>query len=82
MVKKEGIVKIFSSFADRSTMHGIGSLASARSLKVKLFWSCVCMASMGMFLFMLTRIVKRYLEFNVVVNIEEVYYFIIHLIVP
>ncbi len=64
--------KIISDFANRSTMHGIGSLNSAGSLKAKVFWSLVCLASMGMFCFMLSRIVRRYLEFNVVVNVQEV----------
>ncbi len=73
MAKKEGkINKVFSNFAAQTSMHGLGSLSSASSRKSKMFWSLVCLSSMGMFCFMLTRIVKRYLEFNVIVNVEEV----------
>ena len=69
---KGGTKRIISNFAAASTMHGIGSLNSARSFKDKVFWSIVCLASMGMFCFMLSRIVMRYLEFSVVVNVQEV----------
>ncbi len=64
--------KIISNFAGRTSMHGLGSLSSASSRKAKVFWSLVCLSSMGMFCFMLSRIVKRYLEFDVIVNMEEV----------
>ncbi len=73
MAKKDSEMnKIISNFAGRTSMHGLGSLSSAGSRKARLFWSLVCLASMGMFCFMLSRIVKRYLEFSVIVNVEEV----------
>ncbi len=72
MVDKKGMKKIFGSFAGRTTMHGIGSLASAHSLKARVFWSIVCVSSMAMFLFMTSRIVRHYLSFPVNVNIREV----------
>ncbi len=77
MAKKDGeINNIISNFAGRTSMHGLGSLSTAGSRKAKVFWSLVCLSSMGMFCFMFSRIVKRYLEFNVVVNVEEVRLFV------
>ncbi len=72
MAKNAGMRNIFEDFAGRTSTHGIGTLASAGSLKAKLFWSAVCLGSMSMFLFMLSRIVKQYLEFPVLVIVEEV----------
>ncbi len=64
--------KMCVDFSSRTSMHGMGFLASARSLKAKVFWSVVCLASMGMFVFMLSRLVILYLSFPVVVKVEEV----------
>ncbi len=64
--------RIISNFAGRTSMHGLGSLSSAHSRKAKTFWSLVCLSSMGMFCFMLSRIVRKYLEFGVIVNVQEV----------
>ncbi len=72
MGRKEGVGKIFGNFANSTTMHGIGSVSGAGSMKARIFWSCVCLGSMGMFLWMLSRLVKQYLAFPVVVNVEEV----------
>ncbi len=74
MARKEGFIKILDEFADRTTMHGIGSLASAHSIKSKVLWSCICLGSMGMFLYMLSRIVDQYLSYPVIVKMEEVKY--------
>ncbi len=70
--KKVGMGNIFEDFASRTTMHGMNTLASAPSIKAKMFWSVVCLGSMAMFSFMLSRLVKQYLEYPVNVNIEEV----------
>ncbi len=64
--------KILEKFAGRSSMHGIGFLASASSGKARIFWSSVCLFSMGMFVFMLSRLVVKYLSFPVLVTVEEV----------
>ncbi len=72
MAKKGEMKRIFGNFADKTSMHGIGSLSSAGSVKARVFWSCVCLGSMGMFLFMLSRIVRQYLAFPVNVNVQEV----------
>ena len=72
MAGKGGVRKIFGSFAGNTSMHGIGTLASAGSIKAKVFWSVVCLSSMGMFLYMLSRIVQQYLAFPVNVNVQEV----------
>ncbi len=72
MVIKGGMKTIFGRFAGNTSMHGIGTLASAQSIKAKVFWSLVCLSSMGMFLFMLSRIVQQYLAFPVNVNVQEV----------
>ncbi len=71
-VKEEGMKHIVSHFADSTSMHGLGRLNSAKSIKARVFWSLVCLSSMGMFCFMLSRIVRSYLQFNVVVNVQEV----------
>ncbi len=63
---------IFDHWAGRTTMHGMGSVASAGSFKSKLFWSGVCVGSMGMFVYMLFRLVIQYLEYGVNVKVEEV----------
>ncbi len=72
MANLSGMKRIFGNFASSTSMHGIGSVSSARSLKVRIFWSIVCLSSMGMFLYMLSIIVKQYLAFPTVVNVEEV----------
>ncbi len=71
-VKEEGMKHIIFHFADSTSMHGLGRINSARSLKTRVLWSFVCLCSMGMFCFMLSRIVRNYLQFNVVVNVQEV----------
>ncbi len=82
--EKDAMSHIFSSYASRTTMHGMGTLAAAQSLKAKLFWSCVCAGSMGMFVFMLSRLVIQYLSYPFNVKVEEVrfvsIYFNAHLI--
>ncbi len=72
MAGKGGMKKIFGNFAVNTSMHGIGTLSSARSWKTKAFWSVVCLSSMGMFLYMLSRIAQQYLAFPVNVNVQEV----------
>ncbi len=64
--------KIFNIFSDRTSIHGMRFLASARTMKTKLFWSAVCMGSMGMFVFMLSRLIITYASFPVLVKVEEV----------
>ena len=64
--------KIFVGFSSMTSMHGMGFLSSAKSFKAKVFWSVACLASMGMFVFMLSRLVILYLSFPVVVKVEEV----------
>ncbi len=66
------IKKMFANYAERSTMHGIGFISSSRSLKARIFWSVVCLASMSMFIFMLSNLVIQYLQFNVLVRVDEV----------
>ncbi len=66
------IKKTLANYAERSTMHGIAFIASARSLKARVFWSVVCLASMGMFIFMVSRLVIHYLSFPVMVTVKEV----------
>ncbi len=66
------IKKIIVDYAGRSTMHGLGFLASAKSLKVRVFWSIVCLTSMGMFVFMLISLVIHYLSFPILVKVQEV----------
>ncbi len=66
------VKKMFASFAGKTSMHGAGFLASAGSLKARVFWSLVCLASMGMFVFMLSGLVIHYLSFPVLVKVEEV----------
>ena len=77
MARKEGIKNIFGSFAGNTSAHGLGTLASAGSIKAKLLWSVICLASMGMFCFMVSRIVRQYLEFPTNVNVEEVRIFLL-----
>ena len=72
MAGKEGIKDILDKFAKRTTLHGAGRLSSAKSLKLKFFWSLVCLGSLGMLLFMLTSIIINYLSFKVITNIREV----------
>ncbi len=72
MAKKSGVKNIFEGFAGNTSMHGLGTLASAGSWKGRVFWSGVCLSSMGMFLFMLSRIVKQYLSYPVNISIQEV----------
>ncbi len=72
MAKKGRVKGILTDFSGRTSMHGLGTLSSAESIKGKLFWSVVCLASMGMFLFMLSRIVKQYLAYPVNIQVEEV----------
>ena len=75
MAENGGVRSILADFSGRTSMHGLGTLASAGSIKGKLFWSIVCLASMAMFLFMLSRIVKQYLAYPVNIIVEEVSYF-------
>ncbi len=63
---------VFEDFGGRTSMHGVGFLVAAKSLKAKIFWSCVSLGSMGMFLLMLSRLVIHYLSFPVLVRVEEV----------
>ncbi len=71
MAKTGGIKNIFEGFAVSTSMHGLGTLVSAKSLKGRIFWSTVCVGSMGMFLYMLSRIVQKYLQFPVNVKISR-----------
>ncbi len=66
------IKKMLLGFTERTTMHGMASISSAKSKKARVFWSVVCLASMGMFIFMVSRLVIHYLSFPVVVVVEEV----------
>ncbi len=73
MAEKEGGMKsILSHFASRTSMHGVGTLSSVASWKARVFWSLVCLGSMAMFLYMLSRIVENYLAFPVNVHVTEV----------
>ncbi len=71
-IKMGEIKKIFIRFTERTTMHGMASISSAKSQKARVFWSVVCLLSMGMFIFMVSRLVIHYLSFPVVVRLEEV----------
>ncbi len=71
-MNKKGMFKTFEDWANRTTMHGMGSLALAGSFKAKLVWSGVCVASMAMFMYMLSRLIMQYLEYGINVKIEEV----------
>ena len=71
-MNKKGMFKTFDDWANRTTMHGMSAVASAVSFKAKLVWSGVCVASMAMFVYMLSRLIMQYLEFGVNVRIEEV----------
>ena len=64
--------KMLVRFTERTTMHGMASISSAKSQKALVFWSVVCLASMGMFIFMVSRLVIHYLSFPVVVRVEQV----------
>ncbi len=53
-------------------MHGIPALVKAHSKRSKVFWACVCVIGMGMFLITLILNVKRYFEYPTVINVEQV----------
>ncbi len=72
MGTKQNMQDIFEQFASRTSMHGMSSLASARSFRSQLLWSCVCVSSMLMFFFMLISLVRDHLSFNVTVKVQEV----------
>ena len=80
MAKEEGIKDILDKFADRTTMHGPERLSSAKSLKANIFWSLVCLGSLGMLFYMLTTIIIQYMSFQVLVNVKEVRkpYLVVH----
>ena len=59
-------------FAERTSMHGVPSLVKAHSSGSRVFWACVCVIGMGMFIFMLVSLILQYLSYPTVLKIEEV----------
>ena len=71
---RTGLRGITSQFVDRTTIHGVPQLAAAKSIKSRLFWSAVCLTSTGMFIFLLSQLIVKYLKYPVVVKVYEVRY--------
>ncbi len=72
MGRPEKPTHIFSKFAARTSVHGLPHLIGARSTKARLFWSFACLASIGMFLFLLWQLVWKYYSYEVVVKVYQV----------
>ena len=66
------VKRILSRYAEQTTMHGLGFLASSRTIRARVFWSVICLFSMGMFVFMLSRLIFQYFSFPVLVKVQEV----------
>ncbi len=72
MGRPDNPTHIFSKFAARTSVHGLPHLIGARSTKARLFWSFACLASIGMFLFLLWQLVWKYYSYEVVVKVYQV----------
>ncbi len=67
-----GKYKIIEKFGDSTTLHGPSHVIKARSLKIRLLWSVICLFSIGMAIFMLKGLIEKYMSHPVAVRIHEV----------
>ena len=69
-IKHAKMQRLLHNFADGTSMHGIPRIINARSLPVRLFWTCVCVGAFGMFLWQTTDLLRRYWKYPKKVNME------------
>ena len=62
-------------FVERTSMHGVPSLAKSKSTKSKVFWGCVCLIGMGMFVLMFISLIIKYFSYPTAVRIDQVGFF-------
>ena len=62
--------KVLENFANRTTMHGVPRIIHAESLHARIFWSIICIAAFGMFLWQCAILLNRYYSFPKKVNVE------------
>ena len=72
MEHKKNLSNICSHFGSTTTLHGVPNLISAKSLKLRIFWSIVCLASLVMFLYLFSKLLEKYYSYPVVVKIQQV----------
>ncbi len=63
---------ICENFGSLTSIHGIPQLLSAKSLKLRTFWSLVCLTSFGTFLYLLGELFKKYYSYPIIIKIHQV----------
>ncbi len=66
---------IWTKFGSSTSVHGIPHLISAKSLKLRMFWSIICLTSLSIFIFLLSKLIIKYYSYPVVVKISQVGFF-------
>ncbi|CAH1795512.1 unnamed protein product [Owenia fusiformis] len=57
-------------FANETTLHGVPKIIKDRSCGTRLFWSCVCLSALCMFLIQASTLMGKYLDYKKKVDIE------------
>ena len=72
MAKSTGISSICSTFSSLTCIHRVPHLISAKSIKLRIFWSVVCLASSATFLYLLSDLIEKYYSYPVIIKIHKV----------
>ena len=64
--------KILEQFGDSTSLHGAPHVIKARSIKVRLMWSAICLFSIGMATSMLCQLIEKFASHPVMVRVNQV----------
>ena len=70
MPAPKDVHRVFHEFADITSMHGVPRIINARSVPARIFWSIICLAAFGMFLWQSAILLQRYYSYPKKVNVE------------
>ncbi len=68
--RMQDVNRVFHEFADVTSMHGVPRIINSRSLTARIFWSVICLAAFGMFLWQCGILLTRYYSYPKKVNME------------
>ncbi len=72
MSQKRVLEKVFVDFGSQTSMHGVSHVISNKSMKTRVLWSVICMASMGTFLWMFSLLITKFISYPVQVKVHQV----------
>nr|URS64684.1 FMRFamide-gated sodium channel-like 4 [Malacoceros fuliginosus] len=70
MPAPKDVHRVFHEFADITSMHGVPRIINARSVPARIFWSVICLAAFGMFMWQSAILLQRYYSYPKKVNME------------